>query len=50
MLGGTSDEVPVAATSKRLMGWPLKVPPLGCHHSGAMPGAAGPAGTDAVPV
>src|SRR6266702_5557790 len=49
MPGGTGDEAPVAATSKRLMGWPSKVSPLGCHHSGAVP-AAGPGGTDAVPV
>ncbi len=40
----------MAATSKRLICWPSKVSPLGCHHSGAMPAAAGPGGTDAVPV
>ena len=50
MPGGTGDEAPVAATSKRSMFWPSKVSPLGCHHSGAMPAVAGPAGTDAVPV
>src|ERR1700735_1405747 len=50
MPGGTGDEAPVAATSKRLTDWPLKMSPLGCHHSGAVPGLAGPAGTDAVPV
>ena len=50
MPGGTGDEAPVAATSKRLICWPSKVSPLGCHHSGAMPAVAGPAGTDAVPV
>ena len=49
MPGGTGDEAPVAATSKRSICWPSKVSLLGCHHSGAMP-AAGPAGTDAVPV
>ena len=49
MPGGTGDEVPVAATSNRLMGWPLKVSPPGCHHSGAVP-AAEPGGTHAVPV
>src|ERR1700724_1650916 len=50
MPGGTGDETPVAATSKRSMFWPSKVSPLGCHHSGATPAVAGPAGTDAVPV
>ena len=50
MPGGTGDDVPVAATSKRLMFWPSKMSLLGCHHSGAMPAAAGAAGTDAVPV
>ena len=49
MPGGTGDEGPVAATSKRLICWASKVSPLGCHHSGAMP-AVGPAGTDEVPV
>ena len=50
MPGGTGDEVPVAATSKRLIGWPSKMSPPGCHHSGAMPAVAGPGGTHAVPV
>src|SRR5580704_10871576 len=50
MPGGTGDEAPVAATSKRLICWPSKVSPLGCHHSGAMLAFAGPDGTDAVPV
>jgi hypothetical protein len=50
MPGGTGDEAPVAATSKRLICWPSKVSPLGCHHSGAVPAVAGLAGTDAVPV
>src|SRR5579863_4246039 len=49
MPGGTGDEAPVAATSKRLICWPSKVSPLGCHHSGATP-AAVLAGTYAVPV
>ena len=49
MPGGTGDEVPVAATSKRLICWPSKMSPPGCHHSGATP-AAGPGGTHAVPV
>ena len=49
MPGGTGDEVPVAATSKRLIGWPAKTSPLGCHHSGATC-ATGPAGTYALPV
>src|SRR6266487_213163 len=50
MPGGTGDEVPVAATSKRLIRWPSKTSPLGCHHSGAMPAPPGLAGTDSVPV
>ncbi len=50
MPGGTGDEAPVAATSKRLTCWPSKTSPLGCHHSGATPAPPGPAGTDAVPV
>jgi len=50
MPGGTGDEVPVAATSKRLICWPSKMSPPGCHHSGAVPAAAGPGGTHAVPV
>src|SRR6266702_1117964 len=49
MPGGTGDEAPVAATSKRLIVWPLKVSLLGCHHSGAVP-VADPGGTHAVPV
>src|SRR5579863_9343899 len=49
MPGGTGDEVPVAATSKRLIGWPPKMSLPGCHHSGAAP-VAGPGGTHAVPV
>ena len=49
MPGGTGDEVPVAATSKRSIVWPSKMSPLGCHHSGATP-VAGPGGTQAVPV
>src|SRR5262249_59657570 len=50
MPGGTGDEAPVAATSKRLIGWPSKVSPRGCHHSGAVPAAAWLAGRDEVPV
>src|ERR1700739_4466333 len=50
MPGGTGDEAPVAATSTRLMVWPSKTSLLGCHHSGAIPAAAGAAGTDEVPV
>src|SRR5437660_9275381 len=49
MPGGTGDEVPVAATSKRLIVWPPKMSLPGCHHSGAAP-VAGPGGTHAVPV
>ena len=32
----------MAATSKRLICWPSKMSPLGCHHSGAVPAVAGP--------
>ncbi len=49
MPGGTGDEVPVAATSKRLIVLPPKMSLPGCHHSGATP-VAGPGGTHAVPV
>ena len=49
MPGGTGDEAPVAATSKRLIVWPPKTSLRGCHHSGATP-VAGPGGTHAVPV
>jgi len=41
--------VPVAATSKRLIGWPSKTSPLGCHHSGATC-VTGPGATQALPV
>ena len=50
MPGGTGDEAPVAATSKRLTCCPSKTSLLGCHHSGAVPAAAAPAGMDEVPV
>ena len=49
MPGGTGDEAPVAATSKRSIVWPSKVSLLGCHHSGAAP-VAGPRGDHALPV
>ena len=49
MPGGTGDEAPVAATSKRLICWPPKMSPPGCHHSGATP-FAGPGATHALPV
>src|SRR5215472_13302401 len=49
MPGGTGDEVPVAATSKRLIVCPLKMSLRGCHHSEATP-VARPGGTHAVPV
>ena len=49
MPGGTGDEAPVAATSKRSIVWPSKVSLLGCHHNGAAP-VAGPAGDHALPV
>jgi len=49
MPGGTGDVAAVAATSNRLIVWPSKMSPPGCHHSGATP-AAGPGATHAVPV
>ena len=48
--GGTGDEAPVAATSKRSICWPSKKSPTGCHHRGAVPAAAVRGTTDEVPV
>ncbi len=48
--GGTGDDAPAAATSKRSIGWPSKKSPAGCHHRGAVPAAAVRGVTDEVPV